>query len=180
ASPSARFPGLGPSPVSRTPGRPPRRSASTRPERPSGPPSQFLDEFHELPNHEIIELLTQGLRSLRRIPGDAGPVPPRVVDDRVRRDLVLPGRTLALHEIGAGGQDPRRLARARMAVALWQDALRRVDDVVVREDGRLKTGTLVNDFLRGRPQRHHVLSPGMAAQDHHATHAVPDDTADAL
>src|SRR5437667_2079172 len=138
-------------------------------------PPQFLDELDELPDHEIIEFLAQGLRGFRRIPGDAGPVLPRVVHDRVGRDLVLPGRTLALHEIGAGGQDPRRLARARVAVALWQDALGGVDDVVVREDGRLETGPLVNDFLRGRPQRHHVLSPGMAAQDHHATHAVPDE-----
>src|SRR5947209_12625584 len=138
-------------------------------------PPQFFDELDELPDHEIIEFLAQGLRGLRRIPGHAGPVLPRVVHDRVRRDLVLPGRTLALHEVGARGQDPRRLARAGMAVALWQDALRRVDDVVVREDRRLQTGPLVNDFLRGRPQRHHVLSPGMAAQDHHATHAVSDE-----
>src|SRR5207249_3012199 len=48
----------------------------------SGPPAQFLDEFHELPDHEIIELLTQRLRGLRRISRDAGPVFPRVVHDR--------------------------------------------------------------------------------------------------
>src|SRR5881296_4004839 len=114
----------------------------------SGPPPQLLDELHELPDHEIIELLPQRPRGLRRIPGDAGPVLPRVLHDRVRRDLVLPGRTLALHEIGAGGQDPRRLARARMAVALWQDALRRVDDVVVREDRCLETGAPIDDLLR--------------------------------
>src|SRR6058998_1430893 len=104
----------------------------------SGPPAQFLDELHELPDHEIIELLAQRLRGLRRIPGDAGPVLPRIVHDRVRRDLVLPGRTLALHEIGPRRQDSRRLPRARMAVALRQDALRGVDDVVVRQDGRLE------------------------------------------
>src|SRR5213593_52991 len=141
----------------------------------SGPPLQLLDELHELPDHEIIELLPQRPRGLRRIPGDAGPVLPRVVHDRVRRDLVLPGRTLALHEIGPRRQDPGRLPRARVAVALRQDALRGVDDVVVRQDGRLEAGPLVDDLLRGRSQGHHVLSPGMAAQDHHASHAIADE-----
>src|SRR5713226_2334802 len=81
----------------------------------SGPPAQFLNQLHELSDHEIIELLPQGFRGLRRIPRDAGPIPPRVLHDRVRRDLVLPRRTLALHEVGAGGHDPRRLSRARVA-----------------------------------------------------------------
>src|SRR2546427_8128154 len=141
----------------------------------SRPPAQFLDELHQLPDHEIIELLTQRLRGLRRISRDAGPVLPRVVHDRVRRDLVLAGRTLALHEIGPRRQDSGRLPRARVAVALRQDAMRGVDDVVVRQDGRLESGALVDDLLGGGPQRHHVLSPGMAAQDHHAPHAVADE-----
>src|SRR6267143_842704 len=141
----------------------------------SGPPAQFLDELHELPDDEIIELLSQSLRGFRRIPGDAGPVLPRVVDDRVWRNLVLPGRTRALHEIRPRRQDPGRLPRARVAVALRQDALRGVDDVVVRQDGRLESGPFVDDLLRGRPQRHHVLSPGVTAQDHHASHTVADE-----
>src|SRR6059058_4974599 len=138
----------------------------------SRPPAQFLDELHQLPDHEIIELLTQRLRGLRRISRDAGPVLPRVVHDRVRRDLVLAGRTLALHEIGPRRQDSGRLPRARVAVALRQDAMGGVDDVVVRQDGRLESRPLVDDLLGGRPQRHHVLSPGMAAHDYHAPHAV--------
>src|SRR5437879_13464802 len=101
----------------------------------SRPPAQLLDELHELPDHEIIELLTQRLRGLRRISRDAGPVLPRVVHDRVRRDLVLAGRTLALHEIGPGRQDSGRLPRARVAVALRQAAMRGIDDVVVRTTG---------------------------------------------
>src|SRR5438128_12307750 len=104
----------------------------------SGPPAQLLDELHELPDHEIIELLAQLLRGLRWIPGDAGPVLPRIVHDRVRRDLVLPGRTLALHAIGPRRHNPGRLPRARMAIALRQDASRGVDDVVVRQDGRFE------------------------------------------
>src|SRR6266849_1738632 len=138
----------------------------------SGPPAQFLDELHELPDHEIIELLAQCLRCLGRIPGDAGPVLPRVGHDRVGRDLVLPRRALALHEVGARGHDPRGLPGTGVAVALRKDALRSIDDIVVREDGRAKAGPFVDDFLGGGAQRHHVLPPRVAAQDHHAPHAV--------
>src|SRR5207245_9423056 len=107
-------------------------------------PAPLLDERHELPDHEIIELLTQRLGGLRRISRDAGPVFPRVVHDRVRRNLVLASRTLALHEIRARRQDAGRLPRARVAVALRKDALRGIDDVVVREDGRPEAGPLVD------------------------------------
>src|SRR5438093_11502309 len=97
----------------------------------SGPPAQFLDELHQLPDHEIIELLTQRLRGLRRISRDTGPVLPRVVHDRVRMDLVLAGRTLALHEIGPRRQDSGRLPLARLAVALLPAAMRARDVAIV-------------------------------------------------
>src|SRR3989441_3881106 len=141
----------------------------------SGPPPQFLDQLHDFPDHEIVELLAQRLRRFRRIPRDAGPVLPRVGHHSVRRDFVLPRRALALYEIGARGHDPRRLPRARVAIALRKDALRRVDDVVIGEDGRSKARPLVDDFLGGGTQRHHVLPPRMAAQDHHAPHAVANE-----
>src|SRR3989442_428015 len=141
----------------------------------SRPPSEFVHELHELVDHEPIEFLAERLRALRRIAGDARPILPRVLDDRVRRDLVPPGRARALDELGPRGQDARGLARARVAVAFRQQPRGRVDDVVVREDRRFEARVLIDDVLRGGPERHHVLSAGMAADDHHPAHAVPDE-----
>src|SRR6266571_2796988 len=141
----------------------------------SRPPSQFVHELHELVDHEPIEFLAERLRRLRRIAGHAGPILPWILDDRVRRDLVPPGRARALDELGPRGQDAGGLARARVAVAIRQQPRRRVDDVVIREDRRLEARALIDDVLRGGPERHHVLSAGVAADDHHAAHAVPDE-----
>src|SRR6266487_3062073 len=141
----------------------------------SRPPPQFVHELHELVDHEPIEFLPERLRGFRGIAGDARPIFPRVLDDRVRRDLVPPRFACALHELGPRGQDAGRLARARMAVAFRQQALRRVDDVVIREDRRLEARSLIDDVLRGDAEGHHMLAAGVAADDHHAPHAVPDE-----
>ena len=69
-----------------------------------------------------------------------------------------------------------------MAIAFRQDPLGGVDDVVVRENGRLQARPGVDDLLRRRAQRHHVLAPGVAAHNHYAVHPVPyeirEDVAD--
>jgi len=138
------------------------------------PPSQFVHELHEFVDHEPIEFLAERLRRFCRIARDAGPILPRVLDDRVRRDLVLSGRARALHKLGPRGQDAGGLARARVAVAFRQQPRGCVDDVVIREHRRLEARPLIEDLLRRGPERHHVLSAGVAADDHHAVHAVPD------
>src|SRR5207245_10150485 len=97
-------------------------------------PPELLDEPDEFVDHEVVELLAERLRRLRRVPRHPGPVLPRILHDGVRGDVVLPGRALALHQIGAGRQDPRRLSGAGLAISLRQDSVGSVDDVVVGED----------------------------------------------
>src|SRR5256886_6933252 len=148
----------------------------------SRPPPEFSDEFHQALDHEVVEFLAERLRGLRRISRDPGPVLPRIVHDRVGRDLVLPRGGAALHEFRIRGQDAGCLAGACVAIALRKDPLRGVDQIIVRNDGRLQSDAAVHVLLGCGAKGHHVLSTGMTADNHQAvdavSHEVVEDIAD--
>ena len=62
-----------------------------------------------------------------------------------------------------------------MAVSFWKDPLRGVDQIVVRKNGRLQSRLPVHNLLGRCTEGHHVFPPRMAADDHHAADAIPDE-----
>src|SRR5438445_5110997 len=141
----------------------------------SRPPPEFFDQFHQAVDHEVVQFLSERLGGFRRSSRDPGPILRRVVDDRVRRNPILPRGGASFHEVRIRRQDAGRLTGARMAVSFWKDPFRGVDQVVVGEDRRLQSRLPVHDLLGRRTEGHHVFPALITPHDHHAADAVPHE-----
>src|SRR5207249_11321656 len=137
------------------------------------PPGAFLRRASLFPRSRDLRASSPALWSPPTDPRYPRTITPPNLHDGVRGNLIFSRRARPLHEIGSCGQDARGLPRARVAIPLGQQALRRIDDVVVRQDRGPKAAPAADDSLGRGPEGHHVLAPGVAADDHDAAHAVP-------